>query len=52
MDGQLKSNAKEIEIQAVIIRADGTKVDLGTIDYFNKNIFKLILWKVKKWLQS
>lgn len=51
MDGQLKSSAKEIEIQAVIIKADGTKVNLGTIEYWNKNVFKLILWKVKKWLQ-
>lgn len=50
MEGHLKSSAKEIEIQAVIIRANGSKEDLGTIDYWNKNIFKLILWKVKKWL--
>ena len=50
MEGELKSNAKEIEIQAVIIKADGTKVDLGTIDYWHKNVFKLFLWKVKKWL--
>jgi hypothetical protein len=46
----IKNHAREIEIQAVIIRADGTRKDLGTIDYWNKNIFKLILWKIKKWL--
>lgn len=50
MENLIQNQAKEIEIQAVIIRADGTKKDLGTIDYYNRNIFKLFLWKVKKWL--
>jgi len=50
MEGLVKNQAKEIEITAVIIRADGTRKDLGTIDYWNRNIFKLFLWKVKKWL--
>jgi hypothetical protein len=50
MQGLVKNQAREIEIQAVIIKADGTRQELGTIDYWNRNIFKLFLWKVKKWL--
>jgi hypothetical protein len=45
-------NAKEAQISAVIIRADGTKVDLGVVSYWHKNPLKRILWSIKKWLQS
>lgn len=31
------NQASEISIQAVVIRADGTTEDLGTIAYWNKN---------------
>ena len=47
-----KSEVKEMALSAVIIRADGTVEDLGTVSYWHKNIFKQILWKVKQWLRS
>jgi len=45
-------NAKEIELIATIIRADGTKVELGVIDYWHKNPINRFIWRIKKWLRS
>lgn len=45
-------NAKEAQISAVIIRADGTKENLGVVSYWHKNPLKRIFWSIKKWLQS
>jgi hypothetical protein len=44
-------NAKEIELIATIIRADGTKEELGVIDYWHKNPLKRFVWKLKKLLE-
>jgi hypothetical protein len=44
-------NAKEIELIATIIRADGTKEELGVIDYWHKNPIKRFIWKLKKLLE-
>jgi hypothetical protein len=44
-------NAKEIELIATIIRADGTKEELGVIDYWHKNPLKRFIWKIKNFLE-
>ena len=44
-------NAKEIELIATIIRADGTKEELGVIDYWHVNPIKRFVWKLKKLLE-
>ena len=44
-------NAKEIELTAVITRADGTIEELGVIDYWHKNPLKRFVWKLKKFLE-
>ena len=41
------SKIKRAEIQAVIIRADGTREDLGTIAYYHDNPLKRWLWKAR-----
>lgn len=46
------SNAKEIELIATIIRADGSREELGVIDYWHKNPLKRAIWKFKQWLKS
>jgi hypothetical protein len=43
-------NAKEIKLVATITRADGTVEELGVIDYYSKNPFKMFIWRFKKWL--
>ena len=45
-----QSNAKELQLSALIIRADGTVVDLGVIDYWHQNPIKRFIWRIKKWL--
>ena len=45
-----ESKVKQLEISAIITRADGTIENLGTIQYWHKNLFKRILWRIKKWL--
>ena len=45
------SNAKEIQLIATIIRADGTKEELGVIDYWHKNPLKRFIWKIKNFLE-
>jgi len=47
---QTNLDAKEIQLVATIIRADGSKVELGVIDYFHKNPIKRIIWRIKTWL--
>lgn len=47
---QVESQVKQMEISAIITRADGTIENLGTIQYWHKNLFKRILWRIKKWL--
>ena len=46
------SKAKEISLEMVIIRADGTREDLGQVLYWNKNPLKTLYWRVKRWLRS
>ena len=46
------SNAKELHLSATVIRADGTVVELGVIDYYHKNPIKRLIWRLKKWLHS
>ena len=46
------SNAKEVQITAVITRANGTTEQLGVVSYWHKNPFKRIFWSIKKWLLS
>lgn len=48
----VKSSASEASIEAVITRADGTKVNLGTISYWNANPIKMALWKMKQAIQK
>ena len=49
---QTNLDAKEIQLVATIVRADGTKQELGVIDYYNKNPIKRFIWRFKKWLLS
>lgn len=45
------SDVKSAEIQAVIIRADGTVQDLGTIAYYHVNPLKRFAFWLKKKLK-
>lgn len=43
-----RSDVKSAEIQAVIVRADGSVVDLGTIAYYHRNPLKRLAFWIKK----
>ena len=49
---QTNLNAKEIQLVATIVRADGTREELGVIDYYHANPLKRIIWRIKKWLSK
>ena len=44
------AKVKQMEISAIITRADGSVENLGTIQYWHQNPLKRILWRIKKWL--
>jgi hypothetical protein len=55
----VKSKVQEVSIAAVVTRTDGSVEDLGIIAYNNKNPFKMLKFKLKKfkgrwnkWLMS
>ena len=41
-----KSQLKEASIAAVVVRADGTREDLGVVSYWHTNPFKRLLWRL------
>jgi hypothetical protein len=43
-----KTNAKEASIEAVVIRADGSRENLGTIAYWHRNPMRRLWWQVKQ----
>jgi len=43
-----KTPARELSIEAVVIRADGTREDLGTVSYWHRNPLKRLV----HWLRS
>ena len=44
------SDCESAELSMVIIRADGSREDLGVVSYYHKNPFKMIWWKIKRLL--
>ena len=49
---QTNLDAKEIQLVATVVRADGTREELGVIDYWHVNPIKRLIWRIKKWLHS
>jgi hypothetical protein len=43
-----KTNAKEASIEAIVIRADGSRENLGTIAYWHRNPMRRLWWQVKQ----
>ncbi len=50
MTEQKAESIVEATIEAVVIRADGTRENLGEVSYWHRNPFKRLLWRVKRWL--
>jgi len=48
MKMDVSSNVKSAEIQAVIIRADGTRENLGVIAYYHRNPIVRLVHRLKQ----
>lgn len=44
---EAKSELREASIAAVVIRADGSREDLGIISYWHKNPFRRLLRRIR-----
>jgi hypothetical protein len=47
MDVEARVGIKEASISAVVIRADGTREDLGVISRWHRNPFKRLWWRIR-----
>jgi hypothetical protein len=45
---QGEGNLREVSIEAVVIRADGTREDLGRVSYWHRNPVKRAIDKLKE----
>jgi hypothetical protein len=43
-----KAPVSELSIEAVVIRADGTREDLGIVSYWHKNPLRRLAWRVRR----
>lgn len=54
MEGEMQFGSgvqpKMASIEAVIIRADGKRVNLGTVAYYNRNPIKMLVWRIKQFI--
>lgn len=47
-----RQKIRSVEMQAVVIRADGTREDRGTVAYWHSNPFKRLWFAVKQHFNS
>jgi hypothetical protein len=44
---EAKVPLKQATIEAVVIRADGSREDLGVVSYWHKNPLRRLLWRIR-----
>lgn len=44
-----RGKPREQSIAAVVIRADGTREDLGTVAYWHRNPLRRLAWRLTQW---
>jgi hypothetical protein len=52
MDQDAKGGLREASIEAVVIRADGSRENLGVVSYYHKNPLKRAMFAVKRKLKE
>lgn len=50
-DQQAKGGVREATIEVTVIRADGTREQLGVVSYYHKNPLKRALWAARQKLR-
>lgn len=43
---------REAQIEITVIRADGTREELGTVSYWHKNPLRRLFWRFKIWMKG
>jgi len=43
------SKVKQATIEVVVLRANGTREDLGIVSYWHRNPLKRLAWRLKLW---
>ena len=46
MNVEAKQNVQEASIAAVVIRADGSREDLGVVSYWNRHWWRRAWWRL------
>jgi hypothetical protein len=46
------SDCESAEVHMVVIRANGSREDLGVVSYYNRNPLKTAIFKIKQYLKS
>jgi hypothetical protein len=46
------TDAKELQLVAVVTRADGTVEDLGVVAYWHSNPIKRFVWRIKQFFKG
>lgn len=49
---ETKGRVQKVTWEAVVIRADGSKEDLGTVAYYHRNPLRRWAWAVKNYLRT
>jgi len=52
MDMTGKNKIKMVSLDAVIIKADGTRIDLGTVSYYHRNPLKRWAWHITHFIKG
>lgn len=48
MEARASKDVKQITLEAVVIRADGTQENLGVVSYWHKNPLRRLAFKLKR----
>lgn len=46
MDTLATGKIKSLQMEAVVIRADGSREDLGTVAYYHRNPLRRLAWRL------
>ena len=47
-----KGEVREVQIEAVVIRAGGTRESLGVVSYWHKNPLRRAAWRIQNLMTS
>lgn len=48
MEALATGKVKSLQIEAVVIRADGTREDLGVVSYYHRNPLRRLAWRLSR----